>query len=543
MLATNDHLFVPLLVATGVASSAWILLLIGWFVQTRPRHVDVGPAAMLDLEHEPVAPALVNLLVNHWQLEDEASAATLVDLAARGILKLEDAGDGQQICRLKPDADASQLLPHEQCVLDRVSSKASNGTVPLGALNCAPEEVASWRSMFVSEVIAEARRLGLSRPRFTSAAKALLVVTALVPAALAYAAGAAAPVAAHVQESHARIPNTAIAAGAIVLVLFIVLIGVLPRTGKVFGGERSTTEGIDAAKRWLGFREYLLRDKVFPTLPPTAVVTWNRNLSYGVALGAAAATAHALPFGPEPDRQAWSPVTGKWRIVRVSYPRRLLWGDSPWRSLMRGLVFLGLAAAIVYGYEAARQHASQLAEPAISQGIAIASVVMFAFVVPILCILGSAYVLRGAIDLFATSYQDGLVVRRRRYRSSRLSSSGNATYSYYVAVDDGSHGRLRAYRVDPVSYQRLREGMTVNLKVTRNLGHVSQLWVHNTADHVAVPITSSSVSPSDDETAAHGTRNVVLQKSGVPLPGITPTAGNPGIGRTAATTQALNPVV
>src|SRR5581483_11429034 len=50
-----------------------------------------------------------------------------------------------------------------------------------------------------------------------------------------------------------------------------------------------TAAGLQAAARWLSLRRYLHDDELFPTLPPTAVVTRERYIAYGAALGVAAA--------------------------------------------------------------------------------------------------------------------------------------------------------------------------------------------------------------------------------------------------------------
>jgi hypothetical protein len=488
MIATTGHLFVPLLVATGVASAAWMVLFAGWYVLSRPGHVDPGPAVMLDLEHEPLPPALVNLLVNRGHVENEAMASTLIDLAARGIVSIERSGPQQEICRIQPAAGTADLLAHERWVLERVESRASGGTVPLAALNSAPAGVDAWRKRFAGMVVGEARSRGVARPRMTLAARVVLVLTALVPAGLAFAAGKTAPVT-HAKGTQTPPPSAGAVEAAIVLIVFMGIVFVLPRLSD-FGGQRTTPEGAQLAARWLGFREYLRRDPVFSTLPPAAVAVWKRNLSYGTALGAAAAAARALPFGPEPDREAWSPATGQWRIVRVTYPRRLLWGRSPWRSLLRGLLLLIVAAGVTYGYEYARHHAAQFTQQNISQGLAVASIVIFAFVVPVFGLFGLTYFWRGLIDLFSATEVRGLVIRLRRYRTRQMNSSGRQANRGYVAVDDGSSGRVRAYQVDLSTYGRLQEGMNVRFRATKHLGYVSNMSVVDPRNLASVPVAA-----------------------------------------------------
>ena len=505
MSVVNSHLFVPLLLATAVAMVAWLALLIGWLVSTRPGHVDPGAAAMLDLEHESLPPAVVNLLANRWQVEVESPAATLVDLAARGIVGIEEVAPDQFLCRLKGKDPPADLLPFEQQVLERVNDRASGGTVPLGNLNSTPNEAPHWSRTFSREVISEARRRGLSRPRLSPRARLLLIVTALVPGGLAWAALAHAPV--KNQSTTTDHGTSALSAGLILagIVAVVVLVPRLsPRLSRVFRGERSTPEGLEAARRWLGFREYLMRDPVFPRLPAAAVTLWGRNLSYGIALGAAAGAARSLPFGPESDREAWSPFTGQWRIVRVRYPKAFLWGRAPWRAVLRGLFLFAVAAFIIYGYEFARRHASQFSENGISLGLAVASVVIFAVLVPLLVCYGAVIFWFGLSDAFSHTQIDGLVVRLRTYTRRGANNRKNVD-RHYAAIDDGSQSRLRAYILDVNSYRILHEGTPVSLQVTRHLGHVSHLTIVQSQPPTA-PIPPPPLSPTDTGDPTHDSK-------------------------------------
>jgi hypothetical protein len=79
----------PLLVATVAAVVPWVLLLLGVAFATRARGVDPGPAT-IELGEEP--PAVVDLLTDDWRVTADAIPATLLDLAARGYLDLEQYG-------------------------------------------------------------------------------------------------------------------------------------------------------------------------------------------------------------------------------------------------------------------------------------------------------------------------------------------------------------------------------------------------------------------------------------------------------------------
>ena len=87
---------------------------------------------------------------------------------------------------------------------------------------------------------------------------------------------------------------------------------------------------------------------MFDSLPPTAVITWERYLGYGAALGQAAGAARPIAMGAESDHRAWSSVGGRWRQVKVVYPGNIAspgWGRSPGAVIVLSV----LAGAAAYG--------------------------------------------------------------------------------------------------------------------------------------------------------------------------------------------------
>ncbi len=123
----------------------------------RPRPASPTP----DLGDEP--PAVVNLVGNGWELNEDAVEATLLDLAARGAVEVEEAGDGSYQLRLRKGDDL-RLTAYEERVLDLVERRARDGVVPAGALTTGPTQHSRgwWRS-FTGEVVADAQRRDLSR--------------------------------------------------------------------------------------------------------------------------------------------------------------------------------------------------------------------------------------------------------------------------------------------------------------------------------------------------------------------------------------------
>jgi len=131
---TFPELSGPLLVATVAATGLWFLLLFGFAFATRPRNVEPAPATM-ELGGEP--PAVVDLLTNEWRVTPDAIPATLLDLAARGYVDLDQYGPERTVCRVRR-ADTGGLQPYERMVLEHVAGLAVDGIVPADALTTGP---------------------------------------------------------------------------------------------------------------------------------------------------------------------------------------------------------------------------------------------------------------------------------------------------------------------------------------------------------------------------------------------------------------------
>jgi hypothetical protein len=172
----------PLLVATVVATVLWLVLLLVAAFATRPRDVDPAPATM-ELGEE--SPAVVDLLTNDWRVTPDAIPATLLDLAARGFVDLDQHGQGRTVCRVRRTA-AGGLESYERMVFDHVAGLAVDGVVPAEALTTGPQDAsARWWRAFQRAVVEDARARGLTRDRWSRPVERLLRVAALVPAGLA----------------------------------------------------------------------------------------------------------------------------------------------------------------------------------------------------------------------------------------------------------------------------------------------------------------------------------------------------------------------
>ncbi|MEV4535177.1 hypothetical protein AB0J82_15235 [Asanoa sp. NPDC049518] len=328
-----------------LATAAWIGLFGLILLITRSYAPTPAPATM-DLGPEP--PAVVNLLANRWTRPDEdAAEATLLDLAGRRYYEIRQPGDDPVHSTIHLSSRAPSgppLLPFEARLLARIRAAAVGGVVPLTALTFRDAAQArGWRRRFDAEVVAHARRLGLSRRRISKAQVSLLSVAGVVPA---LAIGLALLL---------RIERTASPedkGGGYVAMFFSLLI-VTSTCGLIAGryrGERSTPLGRQVAARWLGVRDWLAGHDAFADLPPAAVMVWDRYLGYGAALHVAHAATAALDLGMGSKDLVWSSYGGHWRRVKVRYPRVLGRYGLPTGKLVKGGLIrlaLGFAMALV----------------------------------------------------------------------------------------------------------------------------------------------------------------------------------------------------
>ena len=427
-------------IAVGAALTAvWLALALIVRVVRQPRRPDPGPPT-LDVGPEP--PAVANLLVNGWRVTRDAVPATLLDLAARGALDVEQVAPGEfQVRMRQPPAD---LTPYERRVLELLAARQSGGVVPAGALTTGPHEAAKrWWRAFRKEVVADAQARGLSEDLWDARSKAIVGVAAALPA-LPFA----------IPD-----PRGAFAyAGAALVVL-----------GWIWGQgrQRHTPAGLEAASRWLGVESHLRTDTVFDTLPPTAVATWERLLAYGAALGTAAGAVRPIPMGAEDDHRAWSSFGGRWRQVRVRYPRGIAspgWGSWPWKVVLLSLLRAGIAVGLVWLGRVLRSGGVGQ-EARIEDALRTAAGVLDV-VAGLLVAYSVLQLARGVADLFLVRQRSGVVVRARVRGDER-------SRRWYLGIDDGSTDRIRAYRVGPGLYQQAPEGSHVTLTVTRVLGYVS----------------------------------------------------------------------
>ena len=430
-----------LAVAAAVAGAVWLLAAGAVFASRRPPEPPVGPKT-LELGSEP--PAVANFLVNDFRVTDDAVPATLIDLAARNALDIEQRGPGVFYVRLRSRSE-DPLTAYERRVLAHLHERVSDGVVPAGALTTGPQtESKRWRRGFESEVVADAKARGLSRDAVDGPVSTVLTGAALVPALLSWAA------------------SGELEAGVVVVGAAIALLGWI----RARHPQRETLAGMDAASRWLGVRAELEENEEFSRHSPLTVELWDRLLAYGAALGVAGGSSRPLPMGVESDTHAWSSFAGHWRVVRIAYPRLWppMWGMEPLLVLGVGIAVVAGSALFLYVFGTAL----------VDAGIAAAALLLVSGGG---VILGVALIAMGGADWRSEAEITGPILRLRTFGDEKKRR-------YYAAVDDGGSRSIRAFRLRPTQYAKVEQGEHVTIRFTPNLGRVR--WLLRASDHASV---------------------------------------------------------
>ena len=419
----------PLVLGAGLVTSAlWLAAAAFVYAFRAPPKPEPGPRT-LDLGPEP--PAVANFLVNGFKVTDDAVPATVLDLAARRIVEMEQRGPEAFYLRLWQEPPPG-LADYERCVLAHLQRRSDGGVVPVRALTTGQwAESRGWWSGLRSEVIADAQARGLSRDALPSRVFALLAAAAAVPAACLWAA-------------------RGLGAAAMMVAVAAVLLSWIRRRHP----QRETTAGLEAAARWHGVRAELASNEELARHSPLTVNLWDRLLAYGAALGAAPGAARSLPLGVESDTRAWSSLGGSWREIRIRYPRvwPLAWGSEPSTAFLTGV------AVVVASVLALRSLGSQLVDAGFPFGLPVVAL-------GIGMVLGAIAAVTGAADWKTAIEVTGPIIRRRAYQSK------NGT-RYYLAIDDGSSASITALRVSRDQFEQAQQGHRVTIRLTPRLGRV-----------------------------------------------------------------------
>jgi hypothetical protein len=468
--------------AAAIAAAIWFVVFGILAAITNPRQVDPGAETLELAGTEP--PAVVNLLANDWRVGPEALPATLLDLAARRHLAIDQVGDSTLV-RVRDARSDQDLTTYERMVLDHVRSLASgtvDNVVPAEALTTGPNETSKgWWRRFQKAVNLDARARGLSRPRWASTVRAVLTLGAVVVGLLVALAISTlrwdttttdtdtAPTTTTDNDEEENPVVAAIVGGIAACIALGALVEAADR-------ERDTPAGRDAAAQWLGLRELLATDPIFAAQPPAGVAIWDRHLAYGATLGVAHGAVRALPLGAESDTMAWSSVGGRWRTVQVRYPRFVPpgYGLHPLRVALAGLVQVVVAGAGLRWLPRLPDGVNEVVDAIDPSWNRDVIDLVTQVTVLLLAIVGTAVLLRGAWMLVAGSADlvggrdtvEGRVLRYRVFGSDK-------SKRWWVAVDDGRGDKRTAWRLfTSVSFS---QGSTVRAQVTTRLAHVKDI--------------------------------------------------------------------
>ena len=478
------------LIAAGIAGAVWLVVFAIRWMASFPKLPAPGPETS---ELGPEPPAVVNMLVSRWHVTRLAVPATLVDLAARGVIGLEEVSADEVVVRVRPNHENQALTPYEQQVLDVVKARATGGSAPVSALDTGDAMSAdAWWQRFAKAVERDTRNRGLSRNRWSGLDWVVLGGgLAAVLALVAFAFGLA-----HLGEGlrNSQNGNKTGRWDWFAVALFIWGFGMvaLGRMRSI----RDTRAGREACARWLGVRRFLRHDGTFGDAPPPAVTIWGRNLSYGVALGVARATATALPLGDEDPHSAWSRYGGSWHQVRVEYPKRFGYGQTPVGVFIGGLLrtlFWGAITFVVLPVViSVLWHVQRDVFATNTSLAAVGFVALFVVVFGVMGVYLLAQLIdglirlgRGALDLGRHVDARGAVVR----------AEPRGEYGGYVAIDDGHAPETKAFR-SLANAPAPRRGDEVVVTYSPHLRHVTRLEVVRTVDLTdTAPAADTSVTP------------------------------------------------
>src|SRR5574341_1053155 len=94
----SEGFSVPVLAASAAIGVAWLVAALVLAALRRVPDVDAGPAT----QEVPVElPAVAGMLCDDFEVGGEAVPATLLDLAARKVVTLEEIQPGRTICRVR----------------------------------------------------------------------------------------------------------------------------------------------------------------------------------------------------------------------------------------------------------------------------------------------------------------------------------------------------------------------------------------------------------------------------------------------------------
>ena len=451
-----------------LAAAGALLFLERHLAPTRPDPADQAGALRKE------SPAVVNLLTNDATVTAAGLRATVIDLAARGWLRLlPPADDDDDLGRVRPAATAYEgdaLLPHERLVLQHVMARfTTDRAIPARYL--AVDIQGAWWRRFRSLVTEDALRAGLVKKRWPLLMLAGPAAATLLGGLVLWAARDGDAEVAVIDSIERRLVFFAALVGFVLLAVRIVDILIeRPLT--------HTESGLHATRRWLAVRQLLVEED-FGLMSPSAIEVGDRRLAFATAMCLAEGAAVELPLAREDHHRAWSSVGRRPRLVGVRYPIRLGYGLHPVAALVGGAVvaFIGLRLHRLFENTARGEALGSLYDRFPDQDWLISDVATGLTVLTFLpMIAGLLVAVAGAADVFSTVERTGVVLRARRPaevaplpRSVRRLLERDR-YSLFVAVDDGTSRTITAWRAG--ERNAIPQGANATVRATPVLGYV-----------------------------------------------------------------------
>jgi len=459
------------LVFAGVLAVAAAVVL--WYLERqvapdRPGAADKAAA----LRRE--SPAVVNMLANDATLTASGFRATVIDLAARGWLRLlPPADDDDDLGRVRPTATAYEgdaLLPHERLVLQHVMARfTTDRAIPARFL--AVDVRGSWWKRFRSLVAEDAVRAGLLRRRWSPLTLGGPAVLTLIAAFVLWSSRTGDADIAVVDSIERRLWFFA---------LIVVVIGLAYRIIRHVVDQplTHTDAGRTATSQWLAIRRELVEAGYAP-MAASSITIGDRSLAYAAGMCMADGAAVELPLAREDHHRAWSSVGSSARLVRIKYPTRLGYGLHPIVALVAGVVaaFIGLRLRRLFSDAARGDALDSLYDRFPEQDWLIADVATGLAVLTFIPILVGVFVaIAGAADVFSTVERTGVVLRARqpaevaplpRFVRRRIERD---RYTLFVAIDDGSSDTVVAWRSG--ERNAIPQGANATVRATPVLGYV-----------------------------------------------------------------------
>lgn len=424
--------------------------------------------------HQLEPAAVVGVLTNDYEVPRSAAVATVLDLAARGWVRIAAVdGDVVVVTRGAP-SEGDTLRPFEQQVINHLRSRSFNDVTSASTLGASYRRLdRRWWWRFRRSVAATSQRLGLTTRRYVA-------THLIVPAACAFLGLLTAWRSAREGDEIALDESWWPRAWWLVATCVLVAVAGITLVRWFGSAQRPTELGRERATAWFGFRRRLV-ERIPEHASVIAPAAQTEALGQATVMGVAPHVARQLSFYPDDPRHAWSDAGGMPHTVRVHYPMFPGYGQHPLKIAAVGLVV----------WLVARWARNQLQKVADGEALVdlidrvpgesdivetIAEVLALLLWVPILW--GVVVLIAGGIDSLTTRERTGAVVRARRpsevvperllYLIRPLGDRDK--YSTYVAIDDGERRSVIAWLASERT--AAPEGSFARVRTTWLLGHI-----------------------------------------------------------------------